>query len=263
MFAAILTAVMGLIIFAAPASAANGSDPLYFSCSAQMHAAFGPVFFQTFTEQTGIEVEVYVCSSDAAVNRLSNDVAELAGSAKSLYHRHQAYGYHQVKFAKDPLVLFTNEKVSIGSLTRQQIQDIFAGSITNWKAVGGKDHGIVTIIPGQHTGAYWNFRSEFMEGRDLKYDFMSYKSAMVVRAVQVYPYAISFITRAAVYGEPNLKVLKVNGIAPDSPDYPYIQTFSFVTKGQPQGQAKALIDFTVNGEGRKILRKKGVTYITD
>jgi len=137
--ATVLTAVIGLIIFTVPASAITESDPLYFSCSAQMHAAFGPVFFETFTEQTGIEVDVK-------------------------------------------------------SLSREQIKGIFSGRYSNWKELGG-----------------------------------------VVRAAKVYPYVISFITRAAVYNEGDLKVLDVDGISPDSPDYNYFQSFSFVTKGKPQG----------------------------
>ena len=263
MFVFVLFAGIGFMIFAGAAPAGADSHPLRFSCSAQMHTAFGQTFFDAFTDQTGIEVDLYVCSSDTALERLANDAADLAGLTKGLYHRHQAYGYHEMQFAKDPLVLFTNQKVGVKSLSREQIQGIFSGRYNNWKEVGGKDHPIVTIIPGQHTGAHWNFRSEFMRGMHITYDFMSYKSAAVVRAAKVYPYVISFLTRAAVYNEGDLKVLDVDGISPDSPDYKYFQPFAFVAKGRPEAQAKALIDFTVSGEGKKILEKKGVIYIAD
>ena len=45
----------------------------------------------------------------------------------------------------DALVFIVNEDNPVQALTRQQLRDIYAGKITNWKDVGGKDQEIVAF----------------------------------------------------------------------------------------------------------------------
>jgi len=258
---AMLIAFFGIAFAAVPAGAATPAETLDFSCSAQVYDAFGPEVMKAFTDETGIPVDLYVASSTTALNRLMNDYAELATSTTRLYRRHQEYGYTEIVFASDPLVVFTNKEIPVKSLSKSQILDIFSGTVNNWKEVGGPDHFIVSIVPEKQTGAYQNFRSLVMGGMDIEYDFMSYRSTMVVEAARRFPYVISFITRAAVANDPEIKVLSVDKISPDSEDYPYFQTFSFVTKGDPEGPARQFIDFVVKGKGRDMLKKKGLTMM--
>ena len=45
----------------------------------------------------------------------------------------------QKPIGRDALVFIVNENNPVKSLTRQQLKDIYAGKITNWKEVGGED----------------------------------------------------------------------------------------------------------------------------
>ncbi len=47
----------------------------------------------------------------------------------------------QKAIGRDALVFIVNENNPVQSLTLQQLKDIYAGAITNWKDVGGKDQG--------------------------------------------------------------------------------------------------------------------------
>ena len=51
----------------------------------------------------------------------------------------------QKAIGRDALVFIVNEDNPVQSLTRQQLKDIYAGTITNWKDVGGKDQEIIAF----------------------------------------------------------------------------------------------------------------------
>jgi len=255
--------IFSLVLFSGVLQVAAASQPLSFSCSAQGYEAMGPEVISVFSESTGIPVDLYVGSSNAVVSRVENNYTDLAVSTTRLYRRHSDYGYTEIIFAKDPMVVFTNAANKVDTLTKAQVQQIFAGEANNWKHFGGEDQVIVTIVPDKHTGSYHNFRTFFMEGTDIAYDFMAYRSDMVVEAARRIPFVISFVTKAAVAGDPAVKILKIDGISPDSSAYPYYEVFSFVTKGDPAGARKAFIDFIMTGKGKTLLEKKGIVMLHD
>ena len=51
----------------------------------------------------------------------------------------------QKAIGRDALVFIVNESNPVQSLTQQQLRDIYAGRITNWKEVGGDDAKIVVL----------------------------------------------------------------------------------------------------------------------
>ena len=145
------------------------------------------------------------------------------------------------------------------SLNEEQLEDIFAGEITNWKEVGGVDLSIMVVVPDTDTAAHKNFRRQVMKTKDIEYDFMAHDSTMVIEAIKYFPCGtISFISRGATEKHPEIKTLKVNGLLPTDKDYPYHQTFYYVTKGDPDGNLKKFIDFTYSEEGAKIIRAHGM-----
>jgi len=47
--------------------------------------------------------------------------------------------------ALEPILILLNKANPVKNLSRQQVRDIFAGKIVNWREVGGKDQSIVVI----------------------------------------------------------------------------------------------------------------------
>ena len=50
-------------------------------------------------------------------------------------------------------MFIVNEENPVQSLTQQQLKDIYAGTITNWKDVGGKDQEIIASSGGRTPAA--------------------------------------------------------------------------------------------------------------
>ena len=255
--AAILACVMAAV---APA----GAETIALSCSAQAYEAFQNDGLKAFTDKTGINVDVDFYTSEIAVSRLTNGQSDLATTALSLPARLKHEGYVEIPFCKDALQIIANAKVTVPSLTGDQVRGIFCGSVTNWLEVGGPKERIFVIVPSSGTAAFKNFSRMFMMGQDLEYDIMTSKSTTVVEATRRFPWSVSFATKGAAFGDlAGTKVIRVNGLAPADADYPFSQVFSFVTKGEPTGAVKKFVDFFLTGEGAQIVRSRGMTPYKD
>ena len=73
----------------------------------------------------------------------------------------------QKPIGRDALVFIVNENNPVKSLTRQQLKDIYAGKITNWKEVGGEDLAIVPFQRGEDSGSQTLFRKLLIQGSEL------------------------------------------------------------------------------------------------
>ena len=234
-----------------------------YSCSNQVYAAFAKEHIEAFTNATGIKVNVKAASSGSCVYNLGRGFCDIASTARKLYRRHEVYGYREFPFCKDPIAVIARKECGVNSLTEEQLQDIFAGVITNWREVGGADLPVMIIVPGEDTAAHKNFRRQVMKRTDIEHDFMAYDSTMVIDAVKYFPCgAISFISQGAAVQHKELKILEIKGLSPTAEDYPYYQIFYFVTKKEPEGNLKKFIDFAYSEEGAKIIRKNGMVPIS-
>jgi phosphate transport system substrate-binding protein len=245
-----------------PASAVIAQDVVKYSCSNQVYAAVSKDHIEAFTKASGVEVEVKTASSGSCLNNLGRGFSNIASTARQLYDRHEVYGYRQFPFCKDPIAVIARKECGVDNLTEEQLQDIFAGAITNWKEVGGADLPVMIIVPGMDTAAHKNFRRQVMKRMDIEHDFMAYDSTMVIEAVKYFPCgAVSFISRGAAVQHKEIKILKIEGRSTTDEDYPYYQLFYFVTRGDPEENVKKFIDFAYSAEGASIIRKNGMVPI--
>jgi phosphate transport system substrate-binding protein len=230
-----------------------------YSCSNQIYKAFEKENLEAFTKATGINVSVYTASSQSAVNRLIHGYSDIASTAREMYHRHTDYGYEQIPICKDPLAVIAKKTCQMENISEEDLRGIFSGEITNWKEVGGADLPVMVIVPDENTAANKNFRRLIMKDKEINHDFITYDSTMVLEAIKYFPCgAISFISRGAAIKYEEIAAIKINGLSPSDKDYPYFQTFYYVTKGVPSDNAKKLIDFTTTGKGREIIQKNGM-----
>lgn len=239
-------------------SRAPAAEVLRMSSSAQVYDAYVKEAIPVFQEQTGIQVDVFISSSASSVGRLMNGMCDLATTVDGFKFRYGEYGYLQIPFCMDPLVVITHPDVPVDSITSEQVMGIFSGHITKWKELGGPNERIIVVVPGDSTAAYKNFERQAMGRRNITYDFMSYLSTVAVKAVQRVPYTISFIGQGVIAGQPGIKTLEVDGRAPGEAGYPYHQVFSFAVEGNPVGLAEKFINFTFSEKGQAIILKKNM-----
>ena len=245
-----------------PASTVIVQEVVKYSCSNQVYAAFSKEHIEAFTKATGVKVAVKRASSGSCVYHLGRGFCDIASTARKLYRRHEVYGYKKFPFCKDPIAVIARKECGVESLTEGQLQDIFAGVITNWQEVGGADLSVMIIVPGKDTAGHKNFMRQVMKRKDIEHDFMAYDSTLVIEAVKYFPCgAVSFVSQGAAVHHKELTILRIDGLSPTAEDYPYYQIFYLITKNEPEGNLKKFIDFAYSEEGAKIIRKNGMVPI--
>jgi len=254
-----LSILLTMLFLCLSDSPAVAEERLRYARCAQVHEAFGQEALEAFQRKTGIEVQYIVCSSSATVLQLDRGFVDIASTSRIPQANRWERAYAVTPFCKDPMAIIVHGGCQVDNLTWAQLQDVFAGDILNWMEVGGPDKSILRVVPDKKTGAYMNFNRQVMKHKDMVHDVMTYQSVDAIMITEQIPGSISFIARAAVLGRKGIKVLKIDGLSPDDPNYPYFQVFYLVTKGMPEGPARALVDFVFSPDARTIMKKRGST----
>lgn len=259
----LIVMIVAVSTFFAPPFQAKAEEPLRFSCSDQIYEAFGIDIIKRFSEKYHIDVDVYHTYSRCAIGRLMNGFSDLTAITHQLDYQMKEYGYVEIPFCRDPIAIIVHKDLPIKNLTDSQFRMIFNMQINNWKEIGGPDLAIIRVIPGKNTEMYSNFSNSAMNHQAIQYDYISYKSTMSIEAVRRFEGSISFIARGAVFKKEGITVVNINGVSPEDANYPYYQTFSFVTKGKPEGAAKIFINAAFSEKGQNIMKERGMTLISN
>jgi len=243
---------------AMPVVSAQAGEALKYCRSAQVYRAWDEEGLEAFEKEAGVEVDYFIASSGVCVHRLLNDMADIASVTQSLSYRQKERGLVEVPFCRNGLAIVVKADCAVDGLTEEQLRRIFSKDIVNWKEVGGEDRPVTVVVPGTDTAAYANFDRMVMHREEIRYDIMTYQSTRVIDVVKRCADCVSFIAHAAIMGDDDVKALKIDGRSPLEQDYPYFQIFSFVTKGEPAGAAKTLVDFIRSPAGLAIMEKRGM-----
>ena len=117
-----------------------------------------------FKEETGIDVLVSGLGSSAGIEAVSAGTADIASSSRGLNADEQDLGLTPIVIAHDGIAFIVNDDNPVDNLSTEQLRDIYAGKITNWKEVGGEDLRIQVINRDEASGTREAFRTIVMDG---------------------------------------------------------------------------------------------------
>jgi len=164
--------------------------------------------------------------------------------------------------AYDGIAVIVNANNPIGTLTKRQVEQIFAGDITDWSAVGGTPGKISVYTRNTSSGTYSDFKDLAMKKRD--YASSSQKMAgneQIASEVGKNPNGIGYVG-LAYDNAPGTKVASIEGATPSKESvlakkYPYARPTFYYTNGEPVGEAAKFVEFTLSDEGQKIASQVG------
>ena len=73
------------------------------------------------------------------------------------------YGLETFPFAIERVAVAVNPANAVTSLTKAQVKDVFAGKITNWKELGGKDAPISLYVREDGSGTRETFEERALD----------------------------------------------------------------------------------------------------
>ncbi|MBQ8960748.1 MAG: substrate-binding domain-containing protein [Ruminococcus sp.] len=174
--------------------------------------------------------------------------------------------------ALDGFVFITHKDNPVDSLTVEQIQDIYSGKITNWKEVGGNDAEIIPYQRERNSGSQTAMEQLVMKDVRLMEPKEAYFEVVgmgeLIEKIAEYENKDNSIGYTYYYYLNNLyksddiKVLKVDGIAPDNAhladrSYPFTTAYYAVMAEGQEGKPKELRDYLLTDEGQQIIELAG------
>lgn len=166
----------------------------------------------------------------------------------------------------DALAVIVNPQNGVSQLTRQQLEDIFTGKITNWKQVGGNDAKIVVYSRESSSGTYEFFKEHILKGKNYMSSILSMPATgAIIQSVSQTPGAIGYV--GVAYLNDKVKPLKVSYdgktyVAPSyttakNKSYPVVRPLYFYYLKKDEAKLKPFVDFSIGAQGQKIAKDLG------
>jgi len=202
------------------------------------------------SKYAGVQVNVSGGGSFTGLNNVASGAIDIGNSDVVVTEELKDKGLVDHQVAVAPFLIIVNRDVTVDTLTKAQLKDIFTGKITNWKDVGGKDEKISIIGRAKSSGSRATISKIVMDGEDFTDAAAAQDSTgNLITAVSQTPGAIGYID--AAYLKDTVKALKYNGVAYSadavtSGQYPVFAYEHMYTKGEATGSVKAFLDYILS-----------------
>ncbi len=186
---------------------------------------------------------------------------ELLGRiARPLTEKEKELGLNEVPIFKLPTAIYVHKSAGISGLTYDQLADIFAGKIVNWKVVGGADLRIKIVRREEEDSTLLVLRDTMPGWRDLQITSKS-KMAMTTQesfeSVRQVNGAVGFGPFSRFLG-PDVVILKLDGKSPTDPDYPSSNTISYIYKTDTvTREALSVVEYAGSNKAKAFLNRIG------
>jgi len=243
----------------------SGSISMVGSTSMEKLAnALSEAFMEKYPDVT---VTAEFVGSGAGVEAVTNGTADIGNSSRSLKDEEKAAGVVENVVAIDGIAVCVDPANEVANLTKEQLTNIYNGTITNWKEVGGADEPIIVI--GREAGS--GTRGAFEELVDLK-DACKYANELdstgaVIAKVAATPGAIGYASLDAL--DDSVKALSLEGVEATAENikagnYFLSRPFVMATKGEISEQndlVQAWFDFVLGDEGQQVASEVGLITV--
>ncbi len=243
----------------------SGSISMVGSTSMEKLAnALSEAFMEEYPDVT---VTAEFVGSGAGIEAVTNGTADIGNSSRNLKDEEKAAGVVENVVAIDGIAVCVDPANEVADLTKEQLTNIYNGTITNWKDVGGADEPIIVI--GREAGS--GTRGAFEELVDLvdgcKYANELDSTGAVIAKVASTPGAIGYASLDAL--DDSVKALSLEGVEATAENikagnYFLSRPFVMATKGEISEQndlVQAWFDFVLGDEGQQVASEVGLITV--
>jgi phosphate transport system substrate-binding protein len=214
------------------------------------------------TGHPGIKISIAGGGSGVGIKQVGEGLVDIGNSGRKPSEAElKKYPLKMHQWAIDGVGAVVNPGNPVKSLSTAQLKDIYAGKLTNWKALGGPDKTINIYTRDNASGTRAVFWKKALSKGDIsaKAHFVPSNGAMKTAVAQD-PYAIGYVSVGHI--DKRVAPVALDGVAPTLDNvkqgkYKVARGLYSNTKGDPGGLAKKFIDYLYSAEGQKIVAEKG------
>jgi phosphate transport system substrate-binding protein len=173
----------------------------------------------------------------------------------------------EVIIAYDALAVVVHPANPVSKLTREQLEGIFTGKITNWKQVGGPDMKIIVYSRETSSGTYEFFKEHVLNKKNFAPSaLLLAATGAVVQSVSQTKGAIGYI--GVAYIDKQVKAIDVSYdqgktfvkptiVNAKSKKYPVTRPLYYYYVTTVEKSIKPFMDFILSKEGQHIVQAEG------
>ena len=259
---------------AAPAAALSGQMQMAGSTTVQPLAEELAAAFMDANADVSIDIQGG--GSSVGVTSAGDGTVDLGAASREIKDSEfEAYPDLQVfTIAYDGIAIVVNPDVALDSLTKDQVQAIFAGEVTNFSEVGGPDAPITVVSREEGSGTRAAFEELVMEYKDdagekqvkpiAETALLQQSNGQVRTVVSTTPNTIAFLSFGFL--DDSVKGVAIDSVEPTvdnvkNGSYSIFRPLNLLSNGQPSELAQAFLDYILS-DGQSIVAEDYIT-VTD
>jgi len=244
------------------ASNLKGSISMVGSTSMEKFAtALSEVFMEKYPSVT---VQAEFVGSGAGIEAVTNGSADIGNSSRNLKDEEKAKGVVENIVAIDGIAVVSDPANTVDNLTKDQLINIYNGTTTNWKELGGADQPIVVIGREAGSGTRTAFEELLKLEDACKYSNELDSTGAVMAKAASTPGSIGYVSLDVL--DDSVKAMKLESKEPTPENikagsYFLSRPFVMATKGEISEQSdlvKALFDYIYSDEGKDLVKAVGL-----
>lgn len=169
--------------------------------------------------------------------------------------------------AYDALAIIVHPSNPVQQLTREQIQAIYTGHITNWKEVGGNNEKIVLFSRESSSGTYDFFKEHVLSKRNFSASALcSSSNGAIAQSVSQTPGAVGYVSVShisksvkalAVSYNQGINYIKPSAETSELKNYPISRPLYFIYPRKGVEHAQPYINFVLSPKGQELVKAEG------
>ena len=230
-------------------------------------------------EHPGAEIIVTGGGSGVGIAALMENTTDIAMASRSIKFgekmkfAEEGLKATEVIVAYDALAVVVHPSNPVSKLTREQLEAIFRGKITNWKEVGGEDRKIVVYSRETSSGTYEFFKESVLENKNYMSSILSMPATgAIIQSVRQTKGAIGYIGLAYLnryvkalavsydggvhYAEPSVENA-VNG------SYPIVRPLYYYYDSGKEAEVSPFISYVISPKGQESVLSQGFVPVTE
>lgn len=216
-------------------------------------------------------IDVQTGGSSRGISDVRAGLAQIGMASRALTGRETDLVGHII--ARDGIGIILHKSNPVLQLSDKQTIAIFTGQITDWKEVGGKPGRITVVNKAEGRSTLELFLAHFkLKNSDIKASIVIGDNAHGVKTVVGNPGAIGYVSIGTAEFDSGqgtaIKLLPMNGVSASTNNvknglFPLSRPLTLVTRGHPEGLAKAFIAFAQSSAVRPLVMEQFFVPLED
>jgi phosphate transport system substrate-binding protein len=209
-----------------------------------------------------IQISIAGGGSGVGIKQVGEGLVDIGNSGRKATD--EEIGRYQLKlfqWAIDGVGPVVNPENPVKALTKDQMKDIFAGKVNNWKMLGGEDREINIYTRDEASGTRAVFWKKGLDkGAITSSAHVVVSNGAMKSAIAQDPYGIGYVSVGHI--DTTVAPVALDGVVPtietvQDGAYKIARGLYSNTRGEPVGLTKKFIDFLYSPDGKKIIESKG------